>query len=90
METSSLTQFLHGAVMMASFVAAVFFLKFNRKTGDSLFAYFSASFALLCIERWFLLISQAPIESRSSVYVFRLLAFLLIIWALIVKNLKRS
>lgn len=83
-------QFFHGAVMMASAVAALFFLKFWRKTGDRFFAYFAAAFFLLGVERWFLLITREPIEARSAIYVFRLLAFVLIIWAVIAKNGRKT
>ncbi|WP_413581286.1 DUF5985 family protein [Bdellovibrio sp. HCB288] len=79
-------QFIYGAVMMASVVSGVFFLKFWRKTSDRFFALFAASFFMLAAERWFLVLMPAQGEDNSWIFSMRLLAFLLIILAVVDKN----
>lgn len=77
---------ISGVFMMACFVAAVFFLKFWRRTTDKLFLYFSFSFFLLMIERILLGIFGSIQEPQPQIYIIRLCAFLLIIYAIIHKN----
>ena len=77
---------LSGVFMMACFMAGVFFLKFWRKTKDKLFLYFSFSFFLLTVERILLGIFGSIQEPKPQIYLIRLGAFLLIIYAIIHKN----
>lgn len=79
--------FLSGAIMATSAMIAVFFLRVWKETTDPLFVRFAAAFALLSTERWFLLFSQST-EASSFIYLFRLVAFALIIWAIVEKNRK--
>lgn len=81
-----LNQFMSGAIMMSSLCAGIFFLKFWRKTDDRFFAMFASSFFLLAIERWLFAFMPTTIESSSWIYFIRLLAFLLILVAVIDKN----
>lgn len=71
---------------MASIVIAFFFLRFWRRTRDRLFLYFSAAFFVLTAER----IVRATMETETDwapyVYSVRLLAFILIIVAIVDKN----
>jgi hypothetical protein len=87
-ETSmeSIEELLMGAIAMASWVAALFFLRFWRDTGDRLFAIFSASFFLLGITRIGLAMSKVPLEAQTYWYWVRLAAFLLILIAIVDKN----
>ena len=78
--------FLNGAIWLAAFAAALFFLKFWKKTRDSLFAWFAVAFALLGIERLVLEFWSSGNEFR--VYMIRLAAFVVIIVAIIQKNRK--
>ncbi len=75
---------LAGAIMVSAWAISVFFLRFWRKTRDRLFGYFAVSFLLLGIERVSILVTEG--EARSLVYLIRLGAFLLIIFAIIDKN----
>lgn len=77
---------LMGAIAMASAVASLFFLRFWRDTGDRLFAIFSAAFLLLGITRIGLALSQTQLESQTHWYWVRLVAFVLILVAIIDKN----
>ena len=79
-------QLLLGATAMGSFVAGLFFLRFYRQTKDALFAYFGAAFWILAVH-WLALGLATPVqEVRVYFYVARLLAFLLIIVAIVQKN----
>ncbi|WII72380.1 DUF5985 family protein [Bdellovibrio sp. 22V] len=86
MDKVDLNNFVYGAVMMASVIAGLFFLKFWRKTRDRFFAIFAAAFFLLAIERWFFLFIQIQNEVHTYIFVIRLFAFLLILGAVVDKN----
>ena len=81
-----LQPFLSGAVCMACFAIALFFIRFWRRTRDRLFLMFSAAFLLLMTERVILVAIGASHEFAPYVYVVRLLAFGLIIAAVVDKN----
>jgi Ca2+/Na+ antiporter len=83
-----LPQFLHGAIGMAALTIALFFLRFWRQTHDRFFLGFSAAFLLLMLERVMFVLVDATHEFRPLVYVVRLLAFVLIIAAVVDKNRK--
>ena len=82
--------FLAGAVAMGFATAALMFLKFWHRTREGLFLAFAGSFLLLSINHAMLSLSNVPLEERSSLYLVRLAAFLLIIGALWRQNRKRS
>jgi hypothetical protein len=77
-----LYDFLGGAVAMGFAVAALFFLKFWRRTREGLFLAFFGSFLLLAVGQALLTMSGVPLEERSKLYLLRLLAFLLILGAM--------
>ena len=82
-------QFLLGAVAMASLVAALFFLRFWRKTHDRFFLLFAAAFLLEVINRTTLAaIGSVTEEQEPLFYIVRLFSFLLILVAIIDKNLR--
>jgi hypothetical protein len=83
-------QFLLGALVMASVVAGLFFLRFWRKTRDRLFAIFAVAFWLLGINWLALSFTRPDAEFRPAIYVIRLLAFALIIFAILEKNRRAS
>jgi hypothetical protein len=78
--------FVSGAIAMAYAVAALFFLRFRRDTGDRLFGRFAAAFGLLTIGRALhpLMLREPALEPWS--FALRALAFLVIGWAVIDKN----
>jgi hypothetical protein len=80
-----MTQFLiSGALSMAYLVAAMFFLKFWSTSRDRLFALFASAFALLALQR--IVLPYAPDHLNWLVYSVRVVAFLLIIVAIVDKN----
>jgi hypothetical protein len=75
----TLYDFLSGAVALGFVVCALFFLRFWRRTRDGLFLYFGLAFLLLGTGQSVLALGNIPTEERGSVYLIRLLAFLLIL-----------
>jgi heme/copper-type cytochrome/quinol oxidase subunit 4 len=78
--------FLLGVIVTASIVAAAFFWKFWRQTRDTLFLAFAAAFLIEGLNRLSFLFIDQPNEGRAAIYVVRLVAFLLIIAAIVRKN----
>lgn len=78
--------FLLGVVVTMWFTAGAFFLKFWRDTRDSLFFAFSTAFLIEGANRTALLFSAHPNEASPWIYVVRLIAFLLILAAIVKKN----
>ena len=77
---------LMGGIAMASAVAALFFLRFWRDTGDRLFVIFATAFLLLAVTRIGLAISDEHTEGHTHWYWVRLTAYVLILLAIIDKN----
>ena len=82
-------EFLIGATVTACVVAALFFLRFWRRTRDRLFALFSAAFWLLAVN-WVALAFTTRDEVRTALFGVRLVAFLVILAAIIDKNRGRT
>lgn len=78
--------FLMGVIATSSLTAGVFFLKFWRKTRDSFFLAFAASFIIEGLNRSAVLLLQKPNEGSPWTYSVRLLSFLLILVAILRKN----
>jgi hypothetical protein len=81
--------FLGGAIVMGFAVAALMFLRFWRKTREGLFLAFSGSFLLLAITQTLLSLGGFIDEQRSWLYLLRLAAFLLILFAMWWQNRRR-
>lgn len=78
--------FVTGANCALAMVAGLFFFRFWRQTTDRLFAAFAVAFWLLGAH-WLALALTAPDqEFRPLLYLLRLLAFTLIIAAIVEKN----
>ena len=79
-------EFVLGALSMACAVAGLLFLRFWRRMRDRLFLFFAIAFWLLGIN-WFWLAAVGREEDRTaSLYVLRVLAFLLILYGIFEKN----
>ena len=78
--------FLAGAVTVGYALAAVFFLRFWRKTHDRLFLVFSLAFALFALNQALAAMMTVVYESASWIYVLRVLGFTLILAAIVDKN----
>ena len=82
--------FFGGAIFAACFVISYLFWRSWQETGDRLFKLFSAAFAALGLERAILAFLATSNESIHLVYIVRLFAFGLIIWAIVDKNRSRQ
>jgi hypothetical protein len=78
--------FLSGAITMGFLVAGFFFLRFWKRTHDSLFLAFAAAFWLLGLGQALLAFTEIPVEERSWLYLLRLAAFSLILVSIWRKN----
>lgn len=81
-----LTTFLYGALSVACAVAAMMFLRLWQRSKDRLFGFFAAAFGVLSVERILLTAVNPDYEFAPYVYVARLIAFGLIIVAIVDKN----
>jgi hypothetical protein len=78
--------FLQGATMMGSAAVGLFFLRFWRKTGDRLFAAFALAFGLMAARRVLQSLFRVASEHVHYFYVIQMLAYTIIIYAIIDKN----
>jgi uncharacterized membrane protein YoaK (UPF0700 family) len=85
-EIAALYEFLAGAVAFGFLACGLFFLRFWRRTRDELFIAFALAFALLGIVHAALALSNIPAEERGPIYLVRLLAFVIILFAIFRKN----
>jgi len=82
----TLYDFLSGAVALGFAACALFFLRFWKRTREELFLAFAVAFLLLGAGQTILALANIPTEERGSIYLLRLLAFLLILVAIYRKN----
>ena len=87
---SPLEGLVGGGLAAGFLVLAAFFLRFWGRTRERLFLAFCAAFALMALNQALPVVLNIPQEERGGIYLIRLLAFLLIIVAVIGKNLKRD
>ena len=85
----NLLDFLSGAITTGFLVAGFFFLRFWKRTRESLFLAFAAAFWLLGLAQALLTFAEIPVEERSWLFLLRLAAFSLILVSIWRKN-RRS
>jgi hypothetical protein len=86
---TTIAALIAGALTAGYAVAGLFFAKFWARTRDRLFAIFALAFWLLAIQRIAIVFSDRWLEDTTPIYVLRLVAFLLILIAIIDKNRQR-
>ena len=79
-------EFLSGAVTFGYLVAALFFARFWKKTGDRLFVAFAIAFVLLALNQALAQWLGAADERVGYTYLLRVLGFVLILAAIVDKN----
>lgn len=92
----NLISFLSGIYMIGFAASGLIFLKFYRSTGDKFFRYFAYACWMLAAERIALFFVSIPFpsiptidsESESWIYIIRLVAFMIILFAIYDKNRK--
>jgi hypothetical protein len=85
----SLLDFLAGAVTLGYLVASGFFVRFWRKTGERLFLAFGIAFACLALNQAAATYLEAGDERTVYAYALRVVGFILILAAIVDKNLAR-
>jgi hypothetical protein len=85
--TTTATTFIAGASGALAAVAALLFLRFWRMSGDRLFGLFALAFAVFAGNR--IAITVIPREQDTWIYTLRLVAFAVIIVAIVDKNRPR-
>lgn len=78
--------FLLGVVAITSLIAGLFFLKFWRRTRDSLFLAFAIAFLMEGTNRVASLNASRPNEGSPWIFTIRLIAFLIILGGILHKN----
>ena len=80
-----LTHVLLGAVIMGDVIAALFFVRFWKMTGDRFFLFFAASFVAVAVSRVVVDEGIPPFGHEAS-YMIRILSYLFIIGGILYKN----
>lgn len=75
-----------GALIFGYLTAALFFLRFWRRTGDGLFIAFAMAFALMALNQIALAFLPVAKEEAHFIYLIRISAFALILFAIVRKN----
>lgn len=83
-------QFVWGLLTMETAVTALIFMRFWRVSNERLFLYFALAFASMALNWIGLAIVDPVLESQHYTYLFRLLAFVLIIVGILHKNRRRG
>lgn len=84
-----MNEVLQGGIAVASLVAGLFFFRFWRSTRDTFFLFFALSFLIEAGNRVALALLVAS-ELEPVFYLVRVLAYGLIVVAILQKNRKRS
>lgn len=86
-----MNEILSGAIAMASLIIALFFLRFWRDSKDRFFLYFALSFLVQAGHRIYAVMPMVRdlYEENALHYTIRLVAYALILWAVLEKNLPR-
>jgi hypothetical protein len=81
-----LTQVLLGAVIMGDVIAALFFVRYWKMTGDRFFLFFAASFVAIAVSRVVVDEGLPPVGYEPWRYMIRILSYLFIIAGILYKN----
>jgi hypothetical protein len=81
-----MNSFLLGALAMGFLAGALFFVRFFVRTRDRFFAFFGAAFAIMSANQVALTVFGEDSEFRSWLYLVRLAAFVVILYAIYDKN----
>lgn len=85
-----MNDFVLGATTLASALIGLSFLKFWRRSGDRFFLCFALAFWIEGVARILEAVTESYHEDAPIYYLLRLLAYVLILGAIIDKNLPRK
>lgn len=88
-QTILVNAFLNGMIAMGLATAGLFFLRFWRRTGERLFVWFATAFWLLGVIRIAMLFFEG-LREENDFYWLRLIAYGIILFAIIDKNLRKT
>lgn len=83
----ALNQFFAGVLTLGFAVAGLFFFRFFARTRDRLFLMFGIAFVVMSVNRILLWATGKTDETQTELYVVRLVAFAIILVAILDKNL---
>ena len=81
-----MSSFLLGALALGFFAGGLFFVRFFVRTRDRFFAYFAAAFGIMSVNQVALAALGEASEYNSWLYLVRLAAFVVILYAIYDKN----
>lgn len=81
--------FLAGLITTTFAVCALFFFRYWSRTRDVLFAGFALTFLLLALGETLTVVFTLAPEERTWIYLMRLVAFVILIIAIVRKNMGR-
>jgi O-antigen/teichoic acid export membrane protein len=84
-----MNEILAGGIATACFVVGLFFFRFWRSSRDRFFLYFALSFWIEGANRFLLYAVVGPNEAAAAYYAIRVIAYGLIIAAIVQKNRTR-
>jgi hypothetical protein len=79
---------LSGALTFAYFVAAIYFLRFWRRTSDPLFVHFAVAFGLFALNQLTLSVPVVSNETDGYEYLLRASGFILILIAIVQRTMR--
>jgi Family of unknown function (DUF5985) len=82
--------FLSGALSLAYLLAAIYFYRFWRRTGDRLFRHFAVAFCLFTLNQIVISTPVIRIATGGYEYLFRVMGFIWILVAIAEKNVLPS
>ncbi len=77
-----------GIIVMGYAIGALFFFRFWRESRDRLFLMFGIAFAVLGIQQLAYGLTNEASESPALLFLIRFIAFVIILAAILDKNLK--
>ncbi|HYC02269.1 MAG TPA: DUF5985 family protein [Azospirillaceae bacterium] len=80
--------YISGAATMGYMLAGVYFLRFWARTRDGFFLSFAAAFWLMAANQAAVAFAEGDGDEVAWIYMLRLCAFILIILAIVGKNLR--
>ncbi len=82
--------FIRGAIALAFCMIGVYFLRFWQRTRDRFFGLWAGAFFVLGVNRVMITALADNRETEPVLYLIRLGAFLIILYAIVDKNLRRQ
>jgi hypothetical protein len=84
------TDFVRGLMFAGHLVVALFFLRFWRESRDRLFALFAVAFVILALRNVLRPFFSGNYEEALYPYALRLVGYVIILAAIVDKNLRKA